>query len=402
MIRKSLIFTVKAITAIILFALCIILLLSISPIYNFEEPRPFSGKDIYNPYASLDTTLGWKRANFHTHTKVNGILNECDYWPAQVDSFYRTFGYDIVTFSNHNELTAHPYDSSLQVNVYEHGYNLFKYHKLVFGCSRVNLFDNIIPLLTSQKQWELDLLGRDADFIQMNHPFRTIHTTKAGMQLLTGYRIMELDSGVSTEQEYWDWALSAGHYSIGLANDDLHHPDRSYCIAVRSNMLNCSGATYDDIRQTLLAGTCYSMRTPDFGEGDWEQKYRGNSELPLIRDIGLSGDTIRISISKPAGEIRVTGQDHTTLCSLRNTDSLRYVFAPTDSYARITAYFDDGTVIYTNPFARYDSSCSESPYRLTPHSVNIPLTIIFNLLLLGLLVPCIYAMLHLSIRKKRR
>ncbi len=124
MIRKSLIFTVKAITAIILFALCIILLLSISPIYNFEEPRPFSGKDIYNPYAALDTTLGWKRANFHTHTKVNGILNECDYWPAQVDSFYRTFGYDIVTFSNHNELTAHPYDSSLQVNVYEHGYNL--------------------------------------------------------------------------------------------------------------------------------------------------------------------------------------------------------------------------------------------------------------------------------------
>ena len=30
------------------------------------------------------------------------------------------------------------------------------------------------------------------------------------MQKLGGYRIMELDSGKSTENEYWDWALSAG------------------------------------------------------------------------------------------------------------------------------------------------------------------------------------------------
>ena len=47
------------------------------------------------------------------------------------------------------------------------------------------------------------------------------------MQKLGGYRIMELDSGKSTENEYWDWALSAGHYSFGLANDDLHYPDKS-------------------------------------------------------------------------------------------------------------------------------------------------------------------------------
>jgi hypothetical protein len=31
---------------------------------------------------------------------------------------------------------------------------------------------------------------------------------------------MELDTHVSTENEYWDWALSAGHYSFGVANDD--------------------------------------------------------------------------------------------------------------------------------------------------------------------------------------
>ena len=51
---------------------------------------------------------------------------------------------------------------------------------------------------------------------------------------------MELDSGKSTENEYWDWALSAGHYSFGLANDDLHYPDKSSRIAVRCNFLMLS------------------------------------------------------------------------------------------------------------------------------------------------------------------
>ena len=151
-----------------------------------------------------ESDICWKRANFHTHTRVKGILNECEYWPAETDEAYRKFGYDIVTFSNHNELTLHPYDSLLQVNVYEHGINLFKYHKLVFGCDEVNRFDHLIPLFASQKQFQLDLLGKESDFIQMNHPLRTTGTSKSHMQKLGGYRIMELDSGKSTENEYWD------------------------------------------------------------------------------------------------------------------------------------------------------------------------------------------------------
>lgn len=267
----------KFLASIIVFAVTVIILFSISPIYNFEDPKPFSGPDIFNPYARLDTTIGWKRANFHTHTRVKGLFNECEFWPDYVDEAYRKFGYDIVTFSNHNKLTIHPYDPSLQVNVYEHGYNLFKYHKLVFGCSKVNHFDHFLPLVASQKQWQLFYLGKDADFIQMNHPYRTNNTTERSFRWLTGYRIMELDSGCGTEQEYWDWALSAGHYSFGLANDDLHYPNRSDRMAVRCNMLNCQGATYQDIRETLLSGAYYSLRVPDYGNGDWNVKYMKSS-----------------------------------------------------------------------------------------------------------------------------
>ncbi len=379
----------KAIFTLFSIVLLVVLTTSISLIYDFGEPKPFSGPDIFNPYKDVNISEGWKRANFHTHTKVKGILNECDYWPAEVEQAYKKFGYDIVTFSNHNELTLYPSDNSLRVNVYEHGYNLLKYHKLVFGCSEVNYFDHLFPVFASQRQFQLDLLGKDADFIQLNHPLRTRGTSKYMMEKLTGYRIMELDSGKSTENEYWDWALSAGHYSFGLANDDLHYPDRTGRIAVRCNFLNCPSGKYEDIKKTLLSGAYYAMRVPDFGKGDWEVKYAENKDLVSIKAIGLQGDTIYISLSELADSIKITGQHHKTLALIPNADSTSYIMPEDEPYARITAYFPTGEVIYSNPFARYDSSVSESPFH-TSHSVDILLTIVYNLSILVLCIAVVF------------
>ncbi len=380
--RRILTFLWKTLSIILLGALFAVIVTSVSPVYRFAPSRPFSGPDVYNPYRNLDTAYCWKRANFHTHTIVPGPLNECHHTPAEVYDSLRRFGYDIVTFSNHNVLTRHPFDTSLQVNVYEHGYNLFKYHKLVFGCKDVCLFDNLVPLFAFQKQFQLDLLGKDSDFIQMNHPFRTNGTSEYQMSRLTGYRIMELDSGVTTEQEYWDWALSAGHYSFALANDDLHYPDRTRCIAVRCNFLCTPSARYEDLKKVLLDGCYYSMRVPDYGGGNWAEKHRGNESLPYVRDIGMKDSLIFIKLSEPADSISFTGQDHSLLSKVTDSDSLAYVFRPEDSYARITAWFADGEVIYSNPFARYDASVSDSPYVESEHPVNILLTLLFNLLLL--------------------
>lgn len=397
LLGKISVVVLKTLAALVLIALLAVFVTSVSPIYDFAEPRPFSGPDIFNPYRDGgDSAFCWKRANFHTHTRVKGILNECEHWPDETDAAYRKFGYDIVTFSNHNELTVHPYDPLLQVNVYEHGYNLFKYHKLVFGCSDVNLFDHLVPLFASQKQFQLDLLGKESDFIQMNHPLRTIGTSEDHMRKLGGYRIMELDSGKSKENEYWDWALSAGHYSFGLANDDLHFPDRSSAIAVRCNFLCCPSARYEDIRKTLLGGCYYAMRVPDYGRGDWEVKYERNRHLPSVERIGLDRQTVYIALSCPADSIKVTGQDHATLAL--NTSEARYTLTPDDPYARITAYFPDGEVIYTNPFARYDASAAESPYVAPAHTVNIPLTVLFNLVILVLCAGTLFAFYKIVIK----
>lgn len=480
--KKFFAVSLRSFAVLLLSLVAVLALFSVSPVYDFSAPRPFSGPDIFNPYESLDRETGdslicsgslvhgggrdktWKRANFHTHTRVRPFLSECDLWSDQVLAYYDSLDYDIVTFSNHNALTLHPHDTALQVNVYEHGYNLFKYHLLVFGSDRVKRFDPLLPVLVSQRQWKLDMLGRDSDFIQLNHPFRTWLTSRDCMECLTGYEIMELDSGVTTEQEYWDWALSAGHYSFALANDDLHHPDRSWCLGIRSNMLHCVDGSYASLKECLLGGAYYCMRMPDYGtedggfgagdvaedtgfrtessgfgagnpdygaedvagntaevpgrgtlsgDGGWMQRKRvGIAAAPRLTDIGADGDSLFVELSETASLIKAIGQGGRVLATAEKSTGLSYVMSADDTYVRFTSYFDDGTVIYTNPFARYDKAAAASgdggissrpaltgSYFHTPHSVNWPLTILWNLLVLAIAALCVWGIVRISGRR---
>ena len=126
------------------------------------------------------------------------------------------------------------------------------------------------------------------------------------------------------------------------------------------------------------------MRVPDYGRGDWEVKYARNRNLPSVKEIGLDSATVFISLSQKADSIKFIGQNHTTLALAKDAMKAGYDMKPDDPYVRITAYFPDGEVIYSNPFARYDASVSDSPYREPSNTVNIPLTVLFNLAVLAL------------------
>lgn len=388
--KKILLFSARLLSTVFVAFLIVLCIFSVSPIYDFSTPAPFSGPDIYNPYSALDSVPDWKRANFHTHTRVDNILNECPEYPDVVYDDYMRMGYDILTFSNHNQLTKHPCDSTLQVNVYEHGYSLFKFHKLVFNPSRMMLFDHLLPLFVSQKQWQYDYLSRNADFIVMNHPDRTLHTTRRSMQLLTGYRLMEADAGAGTDLKHWDEALSAGHYSHCLINDDCHDSGNHRKIARRCSWLQVESGRYEDLKPVLLSGCFYTTRIPDFGDGDWDVKYAENSRLPRVESVGLRVDTVFLKLSAPA-RIEAWGQDHTLLAQTEACSFERPLGAD-EPYMHLTAYFDNGVVLYTNAFARYDKNKSETPYVESPHKVNILLTLLFNAVLaaaVGLLCLCL-------------
>ena len=398
----------KSVGVLLLVALLAIVVTSPSPIYRFAEPQPFAGDDIFDPYHNISPGSEWARANFHTHTRVEGLLNECEYTPEQTLAEYRRYGYDIVTFSNHNLITEHP-ERGLHVSLYEHGYNLLKYHKLVFGSSEVFHFDHLVPLLASQKQWQIALLRERSDIVQLNHPLRTPTLSHEQLTKLSGYDLIELDSGKSTENSYWDVALSAGHYAFGTAGDDLHKPNRSGAIAVRCTMLNTplshhsdllgtASASYPELLTTLRSGAFYAMRTPDYGSGDWSVKEQLNASLPEIEDIGVRGDSIYIHLSDLADSIRFTSNRGRCVALMTNTHEASYKMDDEDSYVRITAFMPRGEVIYSNPFARYDAATEDSPFDSSLPEVSVTLTILFNaslLLIAALLSTLIYKLIKL-------
>ena len=389
----------KSVIVALLLFIGVIAATSFSAIYDFAEPRPFSGPDIYNPYRTLDTTHCWKRANLHTHTRVEGILNECKYSADSVYHIYKSYGYDIVGFTNHNELTKHPISPDLQMDIYEHGINALNYHIMAYGISSVWPYHVSIPVLTSQKQFIIDELGEEADIVQFNHPHRTLQLSREELERLGGYQLMELTSEYAKiDNEHWDWALSAGRYSHGILNDDLHFPHRSMDLAVRCSFLCTPSVDYDSVRKTLLEGCFYSMRVPDYGSGNWDIKHERNKSLPEVRNIGLRDSTIFIELSERADSIKFIGAGHRTLHIACDTTAAEYTMLPTDPYARIMAFYNDRAVIFSNVFARFDSATAQSPYRTDTYSINATLTILFNLTI-ALIIVALMALIYRVIRR---
>jgi hypothetical protein len=326
-------------------------------------------------------------------------MNECEYSADSIYNIYKSFGYDIIGFTNHNELTKHPISPDLQMDIYEHGINALNYHIMAYGISDVWPYHVSIPILTSQKQFIIDELGEDADIVQFNHPHRTLQLSREDLERLGGYQLIELTSEYKKiDNEHWDWALSAGHYSHGILNDDLHFPNRAMDLVVRCSFLCTPSDDYESVRKCLLEGCFYSMRVPNYGSGDWEIKYARNKSLPEVRNIGLRDSTIFIELSQRADSIKFIGAEHRTLHIACDTTAAEYTMLPTDPYARIMVFHNDRAVIFSNVFARYDSATAESPYRTNTHSINITLTIIYNLVLTKILI-LLMVMIYRVIRR---
>lgn len=388
----------SVILSVIILLVALFAAMTASPIYRFAEPEPFSGDKIYNPYASADTSLGWSKSNFHTHTKVDKGINECPEYPDVVWADYQKYGYDILSFSNHNALTEFPGDSSRQIWVYEHGYNPLKFHKLVFGSHRVLWYDNLLPILPSQKQFMMDLLSKDSDFLVFNHPDRTFCVNANDMEKVSGYRMIEAYAGKPTSMKHWDEALSAGHYSHCLINDDCHDSGNMKKIAIRCSWLNTPSYGYEDVKKTLLSGCFYTMSIPDFASEGFDKKVEYNHSLPGIECITLNKDTIRMSVSGGTPVyIKAIGGDGKILDSVPSSDRVLYVMRESDPYVRLEASFERGEVIFTNAFCRYSSS--DTLLNDFPHPIRWGATIAFNLFLVIIIALCAFC-IYLLWRKK--
>ena len=296
---KFLLRTISAATTLIL--LFFVAIYVFVPSYRFEEPKPFSGKFIHNPYQNLSNE------------------NWCHY----------DFRDSLMDFN---------------ISSYEYGYGLSqaKYFCLDYKSKRKIDFPFIQNI--HFKQYNINCLNRESSLVIPTNLDKGFKLRE--IKHLDNYRLMEIISPYGKHLEYWDAALSSGRRINILATSNLNEYKHSVVV-------NADYSDKDLILKSLKDGDFYAI------------SYKDGSNLPMLKDLKIINDSIYICLTKVAEEIRFIGQNGVVRDSLQDTNHGVYIFGNNDSYIRIESYFDDGTTIYLNPIIRhqyqyfFDPSLSE-------------------------------------------
>ncbi|MGL4993658.1 MAG: hypothetical protein ACRC6R_05975 [Bacteroidales bacterium] len=322
-----------------------------SPVYDFQSPKPFSGDSIYNPYEEVDSSH-WRRSNFHAHHRMWGGMTNGGCSQEELIKAYEGLGYDFVGISNYQSMTEWREGTPKYIPLYEHGWGVTKFHQLVFGAESVTWFDYPFHTTRSQMQYMLERVHRGADLIAFNHPRFTRFMDIDDMRYLSGYELIEATAGMASSPDYWDTALSSGHASFIVSNDDSHDINKLYQLSRNCTFVNTSTTNYEDLVSSLRAGRSYGFSFPKANTPEEWLEVRQSSSIPTVK-LTKKGDSITVELSEKAKEIRFIGQSASVRAEVADSTSLSVVFEASDSYLRAEAIFDSGVKLYLNPLFRY-------------------------------------------------
>ncbi len=120
------------ISILLLVILGISLLYFQADIYDFPQPKRFSGDSLINPYKSIVKQS--IKCNFHAHTHAWGGLTNGHNTPQDLTAAYKAKGYAVAGVSNYHCVEDSINSSSpIYIPVYEHGINIKKAHKLAIN-----------------------------------------------------------------------------------------------------------------------------------------------------------------------------------------------------------------------------------------------------------------------------
>ncbi|MBO4653989.1 MAG: hypothetical protein J5644_00380 [Bacteroidales bacterium] len=345
-----------------LVGLFIALLLGISlfvPVYDFDEPYPFSGEYLHNPYEGMDSTT-WLKCNFHAHTRTaGGVANGRNNSNKLLDSVYRSFGFDHIGISNYNTISDYGKDNPGYVPGYEHGYGIFKIHQLGLGARKVRKIDYPLWQTLSMKQHTLNKIGQYADLAIPAHPSfvkKGYHTED--FKYLSNYKLMEVLNGYRKSPAHWDMALSNGHLVYLIGGDDAHNMDNINDPANRFTLINSPINDREHLLSALVAGKAVGVAfpmDPTYTETIPHKIERLNNNLPYLTRASLCGDTLRIAATKRISKAEFIGQNGHILHCETDVDEAFYTIQPTDQYVRTVLTFADGTELWLNPITRHES-----------------------------------------------
>ncbi len=310
-------------------------------IYEFPETKPFSGDQWYNPYQELDGNQKPLKANFHAHSHAWGGISNGDETVEELRQAYLDMGYDIPGISNYLQNTYVEDGSDLiDFPIYEHGYNMLKSHRLVFGAKQEKYFDFPLFHSTSHKQYLLNYLNGDAKAIAIAHPVIRSGHTPNDMKKLVGYDFIEVLNCSGYSFTEWDAALSAGKLSWILGNDDTHGIHREPTF-IKWNRIYAEGSSQDEVLEAMKAGKMYAVHAAEDGCE------------PEMRFCKMSGDTLKVGFRQNQVSIVFIGKDGEELGIAYNNDSAQFVIPKDAPYVRVFAFNPD-CFVFLNPVLRWD------------------------------------------------
>lgn len=368
--------TLKSLLYIILGFVALVTLTSIFvPSYSFDEPEPFHGSYLHNPYQNMNPDH-WIQANFHAHTRqFGGLTNGRANTNEMVDSVYTALGFNHVGLSDYNKINYYDSASPSFIPAYEHGYGIFKIHQLCIGAKKVRRLDFFAFQNLSMKQHTLNRLEKQTRLAIPAHPsFVKKGYLVDDMKYLSNYKLMEVLNGFRISTAHWDTALSNGHLVYLIGNDDSHDVTDITDVATRFTMINSRENEAEQLLSSLENGNAYAVDFPIIRNETLEQKTeRLQKNLPHITEVKLCGDTLFISASKPISKIKFIGQEGKELDTQKNIKVACYAIQPGDNYVRAELKFKGGTTLYLNPITRHENN---NIVKQRLDHINYPKTII--------------------------
>lgn len=368
--------TLKSLLYIILGFVTLVTLTSIFvPFYSFDEPEPFQGDYLHNPYQDMNPN-NWIQANFHAHTRqYGGLTNGRVNTNEMVDSVYTSLGFNHVGLSDYNKINYYDSANPSYIPAYEHGYGIFKIHQLCIGAEKVRRLDFFAFQNLNMKQHTLNRLEKQTRLAIPAHPsFVKKGYLVEDMKYLSNYKLMEVLNGFRISTVHWDTALSNGHLVYLIGNDDSHDVTDVTDVATRFTMINSPENEAEQLLTSLENGNAYAVDFPIDRKETLEQKIkRLKKNLPYITQVELKGDTLLIAADKNISKIRFIGQNGKELDTQKNIKTACYVIQPEDNYVRTELKFKDGTTLYLNPITRHDNN---NIVKQRLDHINYPKTII--------------------------
>ena len=321
-------------------------------IYDLPELESFQGDHFYNPYADLDSN--WLKGNFHAHAAAwMGLTNGHQHGGA-VQKAYLKHGYDIPVVSDYYRLNPHVNRADdLYIPAYEHGSDIKKTHRQVIGAKKVDYYDITYSFNVHQRQYLLERTAKAGEVLVMNHPGLRNSLSLDEMKNLSGYHCIEVFNKHRYYHKHWDAALSAGKPAWLIANDDCHDVERiGNTVGTAWTMLNMKERSKSNILEALANGKTIGVQVRNDLSKEDHKKYRATNENTL-QAVHVEGNSISITLEKPAEKIRLIGQNGIEKASIEQTNHIQYEMQEDDTYIR-AEILQAHTNIILNPIIRYD------------------------------------------------